>query len=499
MNNSFDFSSFSKQSPKGIFVIYINSIIKCIKVTWILLFLILKDFSEISDGRLNYMYAGVILILVFLLIRAYLVFKNFQFKIAEEHFILKQGILKKTNTSIPLERIQNVNFKQNIIQQVIDVFEVSLETAGSSKTEIAIRAVSLEKATALKEIITKVSKKNEEIDYTKESKPLIHVSFLALLKVSLTQNHLQSLFLFLAIVLGFFQQIQQIFDSLGNRDLLDGFIDKNTNAISSSILIIIICIIILTISALISSFVRVFLIHFNLVAYLKKDAFEINQGLLTKKSIVLKKQKVQSITISTNPIKRLFGISFITFKQAVSGKINVKKNKLIRIVGCKRNQVETVKSSLFNTAQLENSEKKRTDNYYKKRLFFILSFFTITLYTVLVYVVDSLEVLYSVVVIAPLIIFLILKKVEKRYYKISESMLLVGSGLLETHLTYLEIFKVQNIKMKQNIFQERSNVADLILQTASGKIKIPCIHFNDAVQIYNHTLFKVETSKSLWM
>ena len=83
-------------------------------------------------------------------------------------------------------------------------------------------------------------------------------------------------------------------------------------------------------------------------------------------------------------------------------------------MGCKRNQVETVKSSLFNTAQLENSEKKRTDNYYKKRLFFILSFFTITLYTVLVYVVDSLEVLYSVVVIAPLIIFLILKKVEKR-------------------------------------------------------------------------------------
>ena len=48
MNNSFDFSSFSKQSPKGIFVIYINSIIKCIKVTWILLFLILKDFSEIQ-------------------------------------------------------------------------------------------------------------------------------------------------------------------------------------------------------------------------------------------------------------------------------------------------------------------------------------------------------------------------------------------------------------------------------------------------------------------
>mgnify|MGYP000574594872 FL=1 len=78
-------------------------------------------------------------------------------------------------------------------------------------------------------------------------------------------------------------------------------------------------------------------------------------------------------------------------------------------------------------------------------------------------------------------------------------MLLVGRGLLETHLIYLEIFKVQNIEMKQTIFQKRSKVADIILQTASGKIKIPCIHYKEALKIYNHTLYKVETSTAPWM
>ena len=78
-------------------------------------------------------------------------------------------------------------------------------------------------------------------------------------------------------------------------------------------------------------------------------------------------------------------------------------------------------------------------------------------------------------------------------------MLLVSKGVFEAHLTYLEIFKVQNIKMKQTIFQERSNVTDLILQTASGKIKIPSIDIEDAIKIYNHTLYKVETSKTSWM
>jgi putative membrane protein len=115
MSNSFNFSNFSRQSSKGVLVIYINIIYNVIKFTWFLLFLIIKDFSKVSARvGVNYMYLGLVLILLFLLFRSYLIYKNFQFKIEDEHFILKQGILKKTNTAIPFHRIQNINFKQNI-------------------------------------------------------------------------------------------------------------------------------------------------------------------------------------------------------------------------------------------------------------------------------------------------------------------------------------------------------------------------------------------------
>jgi putative membrane protein len=154
---------------------------------------------------------------------------------------------------------------------------------------------------------------------------------------------------------------------------------------------------------------------------------------------------------------------------------------------------------LFDTTELENKEKKFSKNYYKQRIFIITFLILFILYAIAYQIINSVTVFYSMIIVFPVVVFLILKKAKKRYYKISDSMLLVGRGLLETHLTYLEIFKVQNIKMKQNIFQERSNVADLILQTASGKIKIPCISFEDAIKIYNHTLYKVETSKKSWM
>ena len=500
MHNSYTFSEFSKQSPKGIFIIYVAEIYRAIKLLWIFLFILFKDFSKFSSYGVTYIYLGVGFLLSLLFLRAYLIYINFQYKIDNQHFILKKGILKKSHVEIPFHRIQNINFKQNIVQQLIGVFEVSIETAGSKDTEIAIKALSLEKAEALKATITQGQKLVTEVADEEKVEPIVKIGFFALLRVSLTENHLQNLFLFFAVVIGFFNQIQQISDSFGQSEALDGYISESTSNLSASVVLVTILVILLTVIALLSSFVKVVLIHFNLRAYLKDDAFEINQGLLTKKSIVLKKQKIQNVTISTNPLKRLIGISFITFKQAVSGKVNnTKKEKLIRLVGCKEQQIEIVKSSVFKELSVEEGAKQNPDSYYKKRLFFWSGLFLLICYTAIFYFIDHIEVFYSLFAVIPVTIFLLLKKVKKRFYQISEEMLIVGKGLLETHLTYLDIFKVQNIKMKQSIFQKRSNVADLVLQTASGKIEIPCIGYQEAIKIYNHTLYKVEISNAPWM
>ena len=63
------------------------------------------------------------------------------------------------------------------------------------KTEIAIKALSFDKAQALKKQISITE--NTAVE-TGESKiePLLQISFLDLLKVSLTENHLQSLLIF---------------------------------------------------------------------------------------------------------------------------------------------------------------------------------------------------------------------------------------------------------------------------------------------------------------
>lgn len=493
-----NFSEFSKQSPKGIIVLYFKQIYTTLKLFWILLFFAIKDFSKFSKIGENYIYLGILFVLLFFLIRAFLIYKNFLFKIDNNHFILQQGIISKTNTSIPFHRIQNINFKQNLVQQIINVYEVSIETAGSTDTEIAIKALNFEDANNLKSVILDSKEINESVAKQITEKPFLKISILELFKVSLTENHFRNLFLFFAILLGFFQQIQQIADSFGETETLDGFIKDSTNAVSTSFILVFSLLVFLTITAFITSFVRIFLVHFNLSAYLKKDAFEINQGLFTKKSIILKKQKIQNITVSTNPLKRLIGISYITFKQAVSGKINQKNEKVIKIVGCKKNQVDDVKTNLYDFKDIEAQVKMYPDTYYKKRVYLFNLLFLVIIY-VSIYIFTEPFFLYSLVLILPIYGFLIHKKIKKRFYKLNDEMIVVGNGMIETHHTYLELFKVQNIKLKQTIFQQRSNVTDLILQTASGKITVPCLSYSKAIEMYNHILYKVETSRKSWM
>ncbi|MGJ8760972.1 MAG: PH domain-containing protein [Polaribacter sp.] len=428
-----------------------------------------------------------------------MIYENFQFKVQNNHFILKQGILKKTNTSISFDRIQNINFKQNIIQQLINVHEVNIETAGSNKTEISIKALSFQKAKALK---SQLSSYNSNIlkEESVAEKPFLKISLLELLKVSLTENHLQSLLIFLALLLGLYQQLEQLFSGIGKDYLLNEYIEKSSNSFHQGVFVFIVLFILLVFIAILSSFMRVFLFHFNLTVFIKDQNFEIYQGLLTKKSIILKKDKIQSITISTNPIKKILGIFFITFKQAVSGKVSGKrKDKLIRIVGCKRAQVSKIKEILFSFSEVDDLEKKQVHVYLKKRMYF-LSFILLLILNGVFYLtfLDGL-VFFGNVLLVPLFILFVHLIFNKRFYKISDDVLLVGSGVFDTHLTYLPFFKVQNIKMMQTFFQERNKVVDLVFQTASGEIKLPCIEKSEAIKIYNYTLFKVESSTDLWM
>lgn len=162
-------------------------------------------------------------------------------------------------------------------------------------------------------------------------------------------------------------------------------------------------------------------------------------------------------------------------------------------------QVTAIKNLLFPEENLDNIVKNLSDSYYKYRLY-LRSTFILILLNLGLYLATKNSLVFTInFILLPVFILAIEINFRKRYYLFNSNLLLVGQGVIETHKTYLPFFKVQNVKLKQTIFQVRKNVADIVFQTASGKVKIPCIQLDKAQEIYNYTLFKVETSQKSWM
>lgn len=153
---SFDKALFTPQlqAKAGILVAFAAAVQRLLRASWPLLVYLVFRISKNETLNFNgWLTAGLLLVLLAgLLIYAWLWYKNFRFYIdpVEQVFILEKGIWNKKKTIIQLHKVQQVNTSQHVIQQLMDVHSLEIETAGSAEPEIQIKAVTQATATALK-------------------------------------------------------------------------------------------------------------------------------------------------------------------------------------------------------------------------------------------------------------------------------------------------------------------------------------------------------------
>ncbi len=497
--NKNDFSILARQSPKGIVINYSVLVYKVIKSFWIL---IPVFFSKNVDRIINYIIPGLIILALVLLVISVLQFLNFKFQIKNKHFILHKGVIFKKKLSIPLERIQSVNFKQNLIHQLINITQVEIQTAGAKDVEVSIKAISREKAEALKKhlqegIVGAVEQEEEEVVEAPKSKLLFKLSFLELIKVSVSENHIKSFFAIFAIVSSLFWQFEDLIKDYYSFPRLLQLYQENERIVRGSIRLIFLLSVFVILISIVISFVRVVLKHFDQKVTVLNDGIQLSQGLFTKRDDVLKINKIQYIAVVTNPLKLKLGIQRVKVHQAGSAKTKAKKR--IEIVGVKNAVMDSLSSLFFGNESNENKIEYKPAPYYLFKLFLfsfytllvlnVVLFFTVTIYTQLL--VSVLLVLYIVVIN--------LLKYKKAYFNIEDKKLIVGAGSVATVTSIMEYYKTQNIKLVQSFIQKRRGVASVHLQTASGVIKMPQLHEKDAMELMDLILEEVCNSKKDWI
>jgi putative membrane protein len=98
-----------------------------------------------------------------------------------------------------------------------------------------------------------------------------------------------------------------------------------------------------------------------------------------------------------------------------------------------------------------------------------------------------------------LFVFLSILKVKKSSIGINSTFINLRDGSIETNHSFIEIYKLQSVRLKRNVFQQYNGHADLILETASGSLVIEYLRIEEARKILNYLIFKVESTDKDWI
>lgn len=497
--NKIDLSTPSKQEVRGLLIIFAFELQKTVRVLWPIFIAL---FVQQNALPANLSVGMVLLILAGLLVaHTVLYYFHFIFYVDGDQFILKKGYLKKKVLTIPIERIQSVNTKQNLLQQILNVYSLEIDTAGSAGKELKIHSLNGTYAAELTQYLRALKTETQGPDsaseqYESDQKEALVLKLTAgdLLRIGISQNHLRTGLIILAFGWQIYGQIKDLF-----KDKAENYSNEAMSYMSNSnwLLISGLFIFFLTVSIGASLLLTVFK-YYDFTLFKQNKSYRISSGLINRRNVIIPFTKVQQLNWETGPIKKLFGIFKITFKQAVSKQS--RKTQLVDAPGCLGHHLEATRNELFEDSNIQDSTKTFAHPSYIRIYWIKTGLIPLLLALALAPAIYN-QVLYWVGIALWIILSLIYAYMatKKRYFQFDGSQIIIGKGAITNQWQQTHCYKTQTVTFRQSIFQKRRHIATLHINNASGQMSIPYIDEKMAHQLLNYLVYHVEISTTKWM
>lgn len=116
-------------------------------------FIVYKDWLELGQYYI-WIFSALILLLIVTVIFEILGFKKRKYAVREKDISYKKGLLYKSLTTVPFNRIQHVEIDQGPISRFFGLATLSVFTAGDSSDDLKIKGLLKEQSLQIKEFIT---------------------------------------------------------------------------------------------------------------------------------------------------------------------------------------------------------------------------------------------------------------------------------------------------------------------------------------------------------
>ncbi len=419
----------------------------------------------------NYFLFGLIAIAIILAIYSIISFFRYRFHVEVDEFVVEMGVFSRKKIIIPFDRIQSVNFKQNLVHQIFNVVGLEIDTAGTSKKEFDFDALSMSKSEALRDYIFQnkesddLIKEESEVEdkVQKPAKLLMQLSFGDLIKIGVTQNHFRSFALVLLFALGALDQLEDIgievdkYEEVAEENLL------RLGAIFMAILAVFVLVFFIIVSTVVTV-LRFFDLRFLRI----KNGFKLEHGLFNRNEISVMDNKMQALKWSDNLLRKV--LKLFTVQINLASSVVVQKKTAIVIPGAKKSDINSIKSYYFSENYANIDELYGADKYYLiRRITIILSIFLILSGILIGY---DVEFVWNFIFILALIFGYFIAtsflKYGKLKYGINEEIIQINSGIFGNRYAVYPIYKLQGVSIRQSPAQLRKGLANLVIYSSSG-------------------------------
>ena len=500
----FNFSEPQRQSAVGLILIFATSLYHIGRNLWVVIFYF--AFRDLDTRTLFFAAAALILVLLLSLGYSVLYFLNFKFHIdhKNEEFVLQKGVFSTDVVNIPFQKIQQVNFKRNILQRIIGVYSVVVETAGSQEKEVEIKALSEEMANALAEKLMAYAEEErleaqngsaEEVEVTvqtsvKASPHWEHrVSPFTLVKLGLTSNYLRGV----GIIIAFYFTLREQF--MFNDELSAQLQEPQEYFSQGKFLFIIFLLLIGMLLTVGETVIKYFGLHLQKF----KDTLQVEMGLRNNTKVNLRASRIQLLQVLTNPLQKKMDLYQVKISLA-SSEDDLEKNQ-VKIVGLPSLVVQQVKEYFYHSEITENFRLKPSKYFLLRKISRGL-IPVIILSGLLLFFNQFIDPVWFAGIASAYVVLLSLYNYF--FYRnlelgISEEFLIRHSGVWIQKKEFLEIFRVQAVSVSQPLWYKKRGLVNLTFHSAGGDIYFPMLTKREVQPILNYLLFKIEVTEKPWM
>lgn len=403
----------------------------------------------------------ITVILALLAITAYEItyYNRFDYHLTESTLDIHSGVFNKREREIPYRRIQNVDITRNIVQRLLGIAAINLETAGGEATEGSIRYVSVGEANRLQEEIQRRKHQETTPDDTRAPTPE------SLYQISDSELTLAGAFSFDPRIVGAIGLLAS-----GSIPIASSYF-PNPAAILFTITGLIILIAIAIASWLLGVLITI-INYYGFILSKAHDELRYERGLFQRYNGSIPLTKIQTITIEDNPLKRIFDYATLTVETAgyTTGQDRTDGSQAAVPIA-RRNRVWSLAE---NIEPIDNDRISFTRPPSRIRRRYIVRYLIVlTPIIILAFFMNDRTtidlpwywLLTGILIIPPAAHY----KWKHRGYWVGPDHIVTRNGYWNRATKIIPYYRIQTIIDTRTIFQRRWNVATIVIDTASSQ------------------------------